>query len=339
MKRVIVTGGAGFIGSNLVRRLQACHPTCHIVVIDDLRGGHFSNLIEPRPGDEESFRGRFIARAVGDLDWAQLIDEVRPEAVFHLASITDTTVHDQALMMRDNVEAFEKILNACCQAGVKLVWASSAATYGTDANGATSERRPFKLADAGRPANVYGFSKWVMENLHQQAVADNPNLHLVGLRYFNVFGPGEAFKGKMASMICQLSRQAMAGRPPRIFTDGTQARDQVAVADVVDATLAAAADDAQSGIYNVGSGQVTSFNEIVDLTNEALGTNYQPDYFENPYDFYQDYTCADLSQTEAGLSWRPQHEPGPAIIQYIRWLRDLQNSTAPKEPALAGESS
>ena len=83
--------------------------------------------------------------------------------------------------------------------------ASSAATYGTAANGATAARRPFALEDAGHPANVYGFSKWLMENLHRAAVEAAPDLHIVGLRYFNVFGPGEGHKGKMASMICQLA--------------------------------------------------------------------------------------------------------------------------------------
>lgn len=332
VQRAIITGGAGFIGSHLTRRLQDVHPAADLLVVDDLRGGHFSNLTEPRPDLSATYRGRFVAAAVGDIDWPALIATERPDAVFHLASITDTTVDDQRLMMRDNADAFERLLAACHAARVPLVWASSAATYGTQANGATAARRPFIADDAGRPANVYGFSKWIMENMHRRVADTDPDYRIVGLRYFNVFGPGEAYKGRMASMIGQLARQVIAGRPPRIFYDGEQARDQVAVADVVDATIAAAAAPGvgapgrRSGIYNVGSGRATTFNEIVTLINEALGTSHEPEYFENPYAFYQDYTCADLSETTAGLNWRPERDPRAAIVEYVRWLAEHDQS-------------
>ena len=102
-------------------------------------------------------------------------------------------------MITDNVEPFEALLEVAIATGCRLVWASSAATYGTGANGATAARRPFELRDAGRPANVYGFSKWLMENVHRRALRDHPDLHIVGLRYFNVFGPGEAHKDHMAA--------------------------------------------------------------------------------------------------------------------------------------------
>ncbi len=320
MQRAIITGGAGFVGSNLTRRLQHRHPEADLLVVDDLRGGHFENLTEPRPDDDEPFRGRFDARSVGAIDWPALLATQPTEVVFHLASITDTTVTDQALMMRDNVEAFERLAGACVKTGTRLVWVSSAATYGTDANGATAARRPFELDDAGRPANVYGFSKWIMENIHRQVRANHPEFHIVALRYFNVFGPGEAYKGKMASMIYQLTQQVLDGKRPRIFHDGSQARDQVAVQDVVAATIAAASDDARPGIYNVGSGRTTSFNAIVEAINLALGTGHEPDYFENPFSFYQDYTCADLTESLRGLPWRPEHDPEEAIADYVRWL-------------------
>jgi ADP-L-glycero-D-manno-heptose 6-epimerase len=338
MQRAIITGGAGFVGSALTRRLQRQWHDADLLVVDDLRGGHFSNLVEPRPDDDAPFRGRFDERPVLDVPWEDLLPAERPDVVFHLASITDTTVDDQPLMMRDNVQAFDRLLHACVGTGTKLVWVSSAATYGIEANGATAARRPFELEDAGRPANVYGFSKWVMENMHRRVRAEVPDLHLVGLRYFNVFGPGESYKGKMASMIQQLTMQVLGGRAPRIFYDGTQARDQVAVQDVVSATIAAASDDATSGIYNVGSGRATSFNDIVQAINTALGTDHEPEYFENPYAFYQDYTCADVSATIAGLPWRPEHDPTDAIVDYVRWLAE-QHASASGTPLVGATRS
>ncbi len=330
MRRIIVTGGAGFVGANLVRQLERDDPDARIVVIDDLRTGVFSNLTGS-DGEGEGrapFRGTLIARPLHQVDLRRLAAEFKPDVIFHEAAITDTTVTDQAAMMRDNVEPFETLIEVAWDAGARLVWASSAATYGTEANGATAARRPFGLADAGRPANVYGFSKWVMENLHRRARADHPRMHIVGLRYFNVYGPGEAHKKHMASMIHQLAGQMLAGKRPRIFFDGTQARDQVHVGDVVDATIAAAGDNAVSGIYNVGYGVPTTFNEIVCALNEALGTDLDPDYFENPYTFYQDYTCADLSETTANLHWKPRHEPQSGIEAYARWLSQRHHAHA-----------
>ena len=168
---------------------------------------------------------------------------------------------------------------------------------------------------------MYGFSKWLMENLHHDALVRWPAAQIVGLRYFNVFGPGEQHKGKMASMVRQLAQQMLAGKSPRIFHDGEQARDQVYVRDVVDATIAAADDGASSGIYNVGAGKATSFNRIIAALEQVLATGLETDYFDNPYPFYQDYTCADLTETARGLGWSPRYEPEAAIIEYAHRLQ------------------
>ena len=224
-------------------------------------------------------------------------------------------------MVRDNVEPFVTMLYLSTELNFKFVYASSAATYGISANGAMKERRPFRIEDAGRPANVYGFSKWIMENLAAKTLVARTDAHIVGLRYFNVFGPGEAHKKHMASMTYQLAQQMLAGKTPRIFTGGEQARDQVHVSDVVAATIAASAEGVRPGVYNVGSGKATSFNQIIAGLNEAFGTSVKPEYFENPYKFYQDYTCADISLSTQFLRWSPKQDPHKAIVEYAKQLK------------------
>jgi ADP-L-glycero-D-manno-heptose 6-epimerase len=134
-----------------------------------------------------------------------------------------------------------------------------------------------------------------------------------------VYGPDEAHKGAAASMIYQLAKQIQAGKQPRIFKYGEQQRDFVYVKDVVEATLLAAEAD-HSGVYNVGSGRPTSFNEIVALLNKALGTDYDPDYFDNPYPFYQPHTEADVTRARAELGYAPSYPIDRGIAEYVKQL-------------------
>jgi len=223
---------------------------------------------------------------------------------------------------------------ACAEAGVPLVYASSAATYGTPRE--AGERAPFPLEAAGRPDNVYGMSKWLMEAAHARVAAEHLERHgrdpwIVGLRYFNVFGPGERLKGKMASMVWQLGTRLLAGERPRLFADGSQARDQVYIDDVVGCTLAAAGlgkrADPAPGVYNLGSGVATSFAEVLSALREALEipeSSLATEYFEMPpaiRAFYQTWTCADLSATAPGLGWKPAFRPSDAVRRYAAFMR------------------
>ena len=323
----IVTGGAGFIGSNLVAKLLSNEPGAMVYVVDDFRSGSYANIVEACDlHGVGAFRGSVLSDSVSDLNWQPAILGLRPKAVFHLAAITDTLEFDEKKMISENTEPFKDILEACVECDVPLVYASSAATYGSPK--IADDRLPFPLDAAGKPNNVYGFSKWlmdveVMRFFDERKAANEALPHVVGLRYFNVFGPGEARKGKMASMVYHLTNQMLDGHRPRLFKMGEHERDQVYVDDVVGCTIAGADAKAKPGIYNLGSGQTTSFNDIVDAINEALGMRREPEYFDMPEEMvstYQHYTCADMSETKNGLGWSPAWSPIDAMIRYARMI-------------------
>ncbi|HPW64806.1 MAG TPA: ADP-glyceromanno-heptose 6-epimerase [Candidatus Omnitrophota bacterium] len=300
MKNVLVTGGSGFIGSNLVMELQSRFPEAFITVLEDFRSSSFKNLL--------GFKGDILAFNCADKSWMTWARGKKLDIIYHMASITDTTIHDQKLMMNDNVEGFRNILELGVEKKAPVIYASSAATYGTI-------DRPIKESDAGRANNIYGYSKWIMDQLARSYYGKT---RVVGLRFFNVFGPKEDFKGHAASMIYQLCLQMMEGKRPRIFKWGEQKRDHIYVKDVVSAALMAHTSK-QSTVMNLGTGRATSFNEIVDALNEALGTSLKPDYFDNPYaSFYQNFTQADMSHHEAMTGFRCKFATREGILDYVR---------------------
>ena len=323
----IVTGGAGFIGSNLVAELMRRHPAAHIYVVDDFRTGSYANIVEAcdRAG-VGPFRGTVMPDDIAELNWQPAVEGLQPRAVFHLAAITNTLEFDEKKMLAANSEPFADILDACAGAGVPLVYASSGATYGSPPQ--SESRTPFPESAAGSPQNVYGFSKWLMDvelqRHFERCDRDGERRpQVVGLRYFNVFGPGESRKGKMASMVWHLTNQILDGKRPRLFHSGEHERDQVFVDDVVACTLAAAERGAAPGVYNCGSGRTTSFNQIVDAINEALGTSVEPEYFDMPQEMlatYQHYTCADMSLAARALNHRPLWSPMDAMMKYARQI-------------------
>ncbi|MFN2509326.1 MAG: ADP-glyceromanno-heptose 6-epimerase [Chthoniobacterales bacterium] len=300
----LVTGGAGFIGSNLVLTLQERLPGARLTVIDDFRSGDFKNLA--------GYNGDFVAQNLATLDWQQQFGDEKFDAIFHLASITDTTLHDQFVQTHDNVESFRRLLNFAKPNKTRVIYASSAATYGA-ASAASVE------INGAAPANVYAFSKAIMDNLATRAASDVSGWFIVGLRYFNVYGPRETHKGTPASMVFHLSRQMKAGQRPRIFKHGEQQRDFVYVKDVVAGSIRAL-DANQSGIYNLGSGKARSFNELVDVLNRCLGTSLQPDYIDNPHAHYQSFTQADLTSVRSALGYQPQFSLENGVADYMKWL-------------------
>jgi ADP-L-glycero-D-manno-heptose 6-epimerase len=301
---LLVTGGAGFIGSNLTLALQEKFPKARLTVIDDFRSGDFKNLA--------GYRGDFIAADLATLDWQQQFGDETFDGIFHMASITDTTDHDQFRQTHDNVESFRRLLHFARPNTTRVVYASSAATYGA-ATAASSE-----TSDAA-PANVYAFSKAMMDNLARRVAEERSDWVIVGLRFFNVYGPREAHKGVPASMIYHLSKQMTAGQRPRIFKHGEQQRDFVYVKDIVQGCLRGF-EAPQSGIYNLGSGRARSFNELVQILNQSLGTSLEPEYIDNPHAHYQNYTQADLTRVREALGYEPEYSFESGVADYMRWL-------------------
>lgn len=293
---ILVTGGAGFIGSNLVLELQ--ERGNRVAVIDNLSSGIRGNL--------KDFKGDFTEDDISaPIDFKRKFD-----FIFHMASITDPRFRNDGEIYEKNINGFKLMLDLARRYNARFVYASTANLYG---NGPT----PMRENQEKEVITAYGKSKLKMDK-----IASNyfDKMHIVGLRYFNVYGPEESHKGISASMIYHLYKMMSAGKRPRLFKFGEQKRDHIYVKDVVDATIKAL--NVQSGIYNVGTGVATSFNELVNILNEILGLNAEAEYFDMPYDpkTYQSNTQADTSLAEERLGFRARYPLREGIEDYVRWL-------------------
>jgi len=307
MKRYVITGGAGFIGSNIAATLLR-QPNTDVVIVDDFSSGDWRNLI---PLDCE-------VRAA-DCDDPRLLAEIAAgeyHGVFHEAAITDTTVMDQRRMVEVNTNAFKSLLEATASSSTRLVYASSAGTYG-------NSPAPNAIGRGELPENIYGFSKLAMDRIAARFYARH-NGGIVGLRYFNVYGPGEHHKhersgNNTASMMLQLYMKAKAGEQLRLFKYGEQQRDFVYIRDVIDANLEAM-NGTLSGVCNVGSGQARCFNDAVAILGDTLNQSFDVEYFDNPFSFYQMHTEADLTETQRILDWLPTCTLEIGMRDYIQRL-------------------
>ncbi len=306
--RILVTGGAGFIGSNLAKRLAK--DGHDVVVADTFLSAHWKNLVD-FDGDVLTLNDRLdiesiyeVAETGGPFDY-----------IFHQASLTGVIAKDGSAtagddfhgFLRNNVEQFRQLLDLAVEMNSRVVWASSCSVYGR-------KQAPQRESDPYDPLNIYAFTKVQKERLAKR-YADKLAHPIVGLRYSNVYGPGEDHKGKLASMIHQLARQMRAGTRPRIFRAGQQRRDFVYIEDVVTANLRAA-ESKGSGVFNCGAGASWSFNEVVAELNRALKTDLEPDYFDNPYGFTQDHTETDMSLAKANLNHAPAYDLRKGIEAY-----------------------
>jgi len=318
-KTILITGGAGFIGSNLAFWFQDNYPRAKVVVFDLFRTGetfdngnlksfgHYKNL--------QGFTGEIITGDINSPEDLKRLRDFRFDYIFHQAAISDTTVQDQKLMMQTNLNAFKDLLAMAGEMGAGMIYASSGATYG---NAPAPQR-------VGRenPANIYGFSKLAMDHLASEWMqkSDQP---IVGLRYFNVYGPREYFKNRTASMVLQFGHQILSGHSPRLFEGSDKIlRDFVYIDDVIQANIKACT-PRRSGVYNVGTGQARSFQEIVDILQEQMGTSVPCEYIPNPYvGQYQFFTQADIEATRDGLGYEPEVTLEEGIRRYLPEIRRI----------------
>ena len=326
-KTILITGGAGFIGSNLAFYFQNNHPDAKVVILDSFRNGetlsngnlksfgHFKNLI--------GFTGEIISGDINDKALLKTLEkEYTFDYIFHEAAISDTTALEQDLMIKTNVNAYKDLLDLAVAHKANMIYASSAATYGD----APSPQRVGREA----PQNVYGFSKLSMDYLSREYM-QKTDISIVGLRYFNVYGPREYFKNTTASMILQFGHQILAKKNPRLFKGSDKIlRDFIFIEDVIQANIKAM-QPRQSGIYNVGTGKARSFQDIVDILQRELGTALECEYIPNPFvGRYQFHTEADIILSSEGLGYVPAYEMEDGIQAYIPEIERLYQTEAKK---------
>lgn len=311
---IIVTGGAGFIGSNLVRALNQAGRS-DILVVDDLRDAHkIRNLRDARIADYLDMH-EFQTRISAGQELAPRID-----AIFHQGACTDTTEWNGLLMMRVNYDFSRQVLAYATARRVPLVYASSASVYGAGRDFRVSE-------DCERPINVYAFSK-LMFDRHVRQLTPSFTAPVTGFRYFNVYGPGEAHKGRMASVIHHFNEQLGTGDEIRLFQgsdgfgDGEQRRDFIHVDDVVAANLWALT-AGRSGVFNLGTGQARSFNDVAGAVLRWHGRGrirYVP-FPDHLRGSYQSYTQADLTGLRAAGYSAPFLDIEAGVARYLDVLK------------------
>lgn len=317
---IVVTGGAGFIGSNLVAGLAARGLT-DIAVIDRFRNGDkWRNLAKHEVAalvpPEETLA--FLDRHAAEID-----------TVFHMGAISATTETDVDKIVANNVVLTLDLWRWCAWRGARLIYASSAATYGDGAQGFDDDGSSSALAGL-RPLNPYGWSKHLIDRRVARLVAsdDIAPPQWAGLKFFNVYGPNEAHKGDMMSVVAKLYPKLKAGEPARLFKshrdgypDGGQLRDFIYVGDVVDVMLWLYDNPQVSGLYNVGTGQARSFADLARAVFAAMGRDPDIQYFDMPEhlrDKYQYFTQAKMERLRAAGYDKPFTALEEGVRRYVQ---------------------
>lgn len=300
MSKVLVTGGAGFIGSNLVEALVE-------------RGDEVTVLDNFSTGSEENLKAVMDQIEVIEAPCADIpeldLDEL--DKIFHIGIPSSSPMYrENTLLVGSAINDFIKIMELALETGSKVVYASSSSMYGCcdPLHKENLEVEPF---------DYYTEARLVMERL-AKVYHDLQGVNSVGLRFFSVYGPHEKAKGKYANIISQFYWKMRDGERPEVYGDGEQTRDFTHVSDVTRACLEASDRDLGCEITNVGTGKETTFNEIIDILNKKLGKSIEPKYVENPIENYVYRTKADLTRAEELLDYEPQVELEEGIERKIK---------------------
>lgn len=312
---IVVTGGAGFIGSALIWKLNQMGRSDIIVVDHFTENEKYKNLI-PLKFLDVMDRVEFAER-VND----GFLKEYNIETMYHLGACSSTTQLDMGFLLRNNYEYTKFLCNSASSSGVRFIYASSAATYGNGSNGYSDDESKIEQL---RPLNAYGYSKqlfdvWAKNNGYLKEI--------VGLKFFNVFGPNEYHKGDMRSIVNKSFDLIKEKGFAKLFKsysssypDGGQKRDFVYVKDVVDMTIYFGENPSLCGIYNVGTGKANSFNDFIKPVFKAMNIPEKIEYFEMPEVLrgkYQDFTQADMSKIKKAGYNKPPTDISEAVIDYV----------------------
>ncbi len=325
---IIVTGGAGFIGSNIVAELEM-QGYKDIVVVDWL-------------GSDDKWKNiakRELAAIVAPENMLEYINEheAQIEAIIHMGAISATTEKDVDLIIRSNFELSWKLWEFCRDNHKQFIYASSAATYGDGSLGFV-DRNDLEYLNQLRPLNPYGWSKVLFDRKVSREVVekrDTPKQY-AGLKFFNVYGPNEYHKGGQKSVVAHIFPAVKAGNEVKLFKsynpkykDGEQLRDFVWVGDCVSVVMWLLKNPNVSGLFNVGTGQARSFYDLAKATWAALGKEPKIGFKDMPEtlkDKYQYYTQADLSNLRAKGYNKPMTTLEEGVRQYVQDFLDKEDS-------------
>jgi len=311
-KRVLVTGGAGFIGSNLANHLAADN---EVIALDDCHLGTPENLTGVDAEGNADGPVEFVDGSVLDDDLPTDVD-----VVFHLAAYSSYTMVEEHKReaTRVNVEGFVNTVEQAREDGCDtVVYASTSSIYGS-----RTEPSPEDMEIEAR--TCYEASKLARER-YGEYFGNHYDMTLAGLRFFSVYqgyGGAEEHKGEYANTVAQFADAIANGEAPVLFGDGTQTRDFTHVDDVVRA-IELAADHELQGIYNVGTGESYDFNTMVEMINDELGTNIKPEYIENPLPVYVHDTMADATKLHEATGWEPAVSFEAGVARVCEPYRDM----------------
>lgn len=320
---IIVTGGAGFIGSALIWRLNQLGVEDIIVVDEFGENDKWKNLVQL------NFAEVFDKEDFGHMISTNFFTDFKIDTIFHLGACSSTTEKNFDYLLRNNYEYSKYICEKAIGNNVRFIYASSAATYGDGTNGYEDDESKLHTL---KPLNGYGYSKHLFDLWARKSkVLDK----IAGLKYFNVYGPNEYHKGEMRSVVNKCFEQIKNTGKARLFKsantqykDGEQRRDFLYIKEALDMTLFFWKNKIVNGIYNIGSGQSNSFNDLIKPVFKALEIDENIEYFEMPEilkEKYQYYTKANISKLEnAGYS-KVNNSIEDSVIDYVKCYLDTDN--------------